>query len=239
MNTKVTDEIVERIRKCLALAHGRNATQGEMEVAMAKAKEIAMRYGIDIAGVGIAGKEDEKRQMTTDNVAIQPRSKHPQKYHRYINWVLQSVFGIKVIRSGNRFFYIGETVDVAICRELFPWLEDVFYSTYNKAANDCQIDRTAADKNGMYQGLHDGILAANKRAEEALTSTEKSTWALVVVNKSALVQKRMETDFPHLTKGRASTIRTFNPVAHGIGYAKGRSINLRQTSAPKANGLLS
>jgi len=238
MNTKVTDEIVERIRKCLALAHGKNATQGEMEVAMAKAKEIAMRYSIDIGTVGVAGKDDNKPSMTTDRGDIKLRSKKPQKYHYWINAALQEIFGIKVVRTWNAFIYIGETVDVAICSELFPWLEDVFYSTYNTRAN-VTGKRDAAAKNGTYWGLYRGLVDTNKRAEAALSATDKQSWALVVVNKSALVEQRMKEEFPSLKEGRKSSLRKVDHSAYEAGYEKGKSINLRQTSAPKANGLLS
>ena len=47
------DAIIEKIRKVLALANGKNAYEGEMITALAKAKEMAMRHGIDLATIDI------------------------------------------------------------------------------------------------------------------------------------------------------------------------------------------
>lgn len=234
----VDERIVDKIRKCLALAHGRNATQGEMEVAMAKAKEIAMRHGIDMATVAAAGKQDsDKASMEIGKGEVQIRSQRPQKYHRFVCAALQEVFGIRVVRIWNKYIFIGEATDVAISRELFPWLEDVFYSTYYRAMRAGEVECCAASKNGVYSGLYWGIVAANKRAEEQLKTEEKQTWALIVRNKDALVEAKMHEEFPHLEKGKERRL-TSSTRAWNIGYEKGKTINLNQTSNGTTNSNL-
>jgi len=231
-NNKVSDEVIEKIRKCLNLAHGRGATQGEMEAALGKAKEIAMRYHLDIAGISMEDKSGKnKSAITTDKGSVKIRSKHFRPYHRYVCATLMEVFGIRVIRSWQSFVFIGETFDVAVCVALFPWLEEAFWDCYWQIRKSYgETEYVAGTANGAYMGFYNGILAANKRAEASLSTAEKQSWALVVVDKNALVEQRVKQEYPELGKSRKSSIRAFNDGAYHTGYAKGKQVNLRQVN---------
>jgi len=238
-NNKVSDEVIEKIRKCLALAHGRGATQGEMEAAMGKAKEIAMRYHLEIADISMEDKsgKNKKGSITTDKNSVNIRSKHVRPYHRYVTATLMEVFGIRVIQSYRSFIFIGETFDVAVSCALFPWLEEAFWSCYWQIRKSYgETEYVAGTANGAYLGFYNGLLAANKRAEATLTSTEKQSWALVVVDKNALVEQRMKEEFPNLGKARKSTTRSIDHGAYAAGYAKGKTVNLRQVSGGTSTG---
>lgn len=234
MQTKT--EIIEKLKKILALANDKGAPQGEVEAALAKAKEIAMRHAIDLAGIDLNGKDEGAPGMETDRADIAFRSKKPQKYHRWILLVLNHVFGIETVTTwsgplGQHYVFIGEPTDVAISQLLFPWLEDVFYKTYTQAKKLGLAVPNAASKNAVYIGLARGIIEANERAEAALSPDDKSKWALVVVNKEALVQKRMHEEFPNLRTAKAARPLSINGQALQYGRDEGRKINLRQTGA--------
>lgn len=239
MSSNVSDAILERIRKCLALANGKNATQGEMEAAMGKAKEMALRYGVELASINIAAGKDAGAGLTTDRKDTTLRSQREQRYHRFIYNVFQVVFGVRTITStkwvegqGRQAvcYFVGESNDVAICLELFPWLEDVFYSTYYRAMKEGKVYSCAAHKNGIYFGLSQGIIAANKREEAKLDTQDSKTWALVRVSKEALVTKRVEEEFPDLRKAKQSRVQV-NNQAYAIGHAKGKTVNLNQVGS--------
>lgn len=236
----VPDEIIERIRKCLALAHGKGATQGEMEAAMGKAKEIAMRYQLEIADIALdTGKDKKTNAITTDKGTVKIRSKHFRPYHKYVCGVLQEIFGIRIIRVYRSYVFIGESFDVAVCCELFPWLEESFWGCYWQIRKSRgETDYEAATANGAYTGFYRGILEANKRAEQALNQQEKQSWALMVVGKAALVEQRVKEEFPSLSKSRASSMRAFDNDAYHTGYAKGRSVNLRQVGGTSTSSQL-
>jgi len=239
MNT-TPNEIVERIRKCLALANGKNATQGEMEVAMAKAKEIAMRFQIDIASIKLDKGESAPAMAIERDDTLKTGSQYQQPYHSHIFHILTFVFGVRVIlniTSGKHgpnkilstIHLIGEATDVAIAKVIFAWLEGVFPSTKTKLAAQAGITGTinAAFCNGVYLGLYRGILEANKKAEQALSADDTNRYALVVVNKNALVQKRVEADFSHLRSTKAHA-RKLNDAAYQAGFKVGSALNLRQ-----------
>jgi len=222
--------IIEKLKKILILANDKGAQPGEIEAAFGKAKEIAMRHGIDIAGIDISGKDEGKDgadTMTIERVDVATRSKNPQKYHRFICALLQEVFGVSVIRLWDCYVFIGEATDVAICRALFPWLEDVFYSTYYKAKLAGIVISCAADKNGIYSGLYNGMLSANRKAEAALNTEDRSKWAMVVRSKESLVKAKVEEEFPTLQQARRSRLST-NSRAWDHGYREGQKIRLNQ-----------
>jgi len=194
MHNLPNEEILEKLAKILRLANNNAATPHEAEAAMARAKELAMKHQIDIAMVSLADPNEKKTygvEIVKEDVKI--RSQKFQLYHKYIWWTLQDVFGVRVIFFGrSRFCFVGDATDVLICKELFPWLEDVFYSTYYKARKAGIVEMTAACKRGIYAGLHRGIAAANKREEEKLNPKEAQCFALVVRTKDALIAKEME-----------------------------------------------
>lgn len=238
---KPTEEIVEKIRKCLALANGLNATQGEMEVAMAKAKEIAIRHNIDIASIGLDDPNAKGGIDITTDKTLRTRSEYEQPYHRWIFNVLEEVFGVKVVRMIRRDYngiriscivLIGDTVDVAIAKEIFPWLEKVFPRTLSRLVHARKLTYCAADTNGCYYGFYRGIVEANKREEEKLTKKEASSMALVVRKKEDLIQTELEEQFPH-AKVRSTRHKEMNGEAFHYGKAEGSRIKLNQLGASK------
>lgn len=239
MNTQ-NEAVIEKLRKVLNLANGLNATQGEMEAAMARAKEIALRHNIDLARIEL-NKDNGKgtADLKIEKHTLKIRSKHEQKYHRWIYAVFQECFDIKVIRTswGGTVYFIGETVDVMICTELFPWLENVFYRTYLKAKKEGRAMPCAADKNGVYWGLYRGIVEVNKREEQKLNKEEATCMALIVRRKEDLVQAKVEEEFPELEKARKSKLTT-NAAAMSFGYNEGKKIRLNQTGAGQQQGQL-
>ena len=235
---KPTDEIVERIRKCLALANGRNATPGEMEAAMGKAKEIAMRYQIDIASIDMKAGKSAGASLNIDKTQLRVRSKNQQQYHRWIYGVLREVFGIRVITQGPLIYFIGEATDVTISKELFPWLEEVFWSTFMRGVKSGLLEQyRAADRNGCYCGLYQGIIRNNEREEEKLNTTDKACMALIVIDKTALIEKRVEQEFPEMRKSKKRSLQ-MSSRSHAHGYATGIKTTLRQSGAGATRGQL-
>jgi hypothetical protein len=233
---KSADEIIEKIRKCLALANGRNSTQGEMEAAMGRAKEIAMRHGIELGSLKM---EDGLSKKTVDIVndgTTTTKTKFRQPYHRWICSALENIFGVRTIHVVTRssagvrilkLHIIGDPMDVEICKVLFPWLEKAFPAIFWNAVRMGHLGNCAAHANGCYQGIALGLRITNEREEEKLSSEDKNTWAMVVRNKSNAVQNKVSLDFPKLESKRAR-VRQSSEQARQYGRKKGEQINLRQ-----------
>ena len=236
----MNNQVIEKIKKILKLANGAGASQGEIEAAMAKAKEVAMRYNIDLASVDVGSEDELKASMSVEkDSSLRTRSKYKQPYHDWLFAVLEGVFSVKIIQTvhneynGKRIsalHIIGETVDVAICKEVYPWLEKVFPRTLSKAVSQGILTYSAADTNGCYSGLYSGIIEVNRQEEEKLEVEDKNRYALVVKQKDELVQEKLQEEFPHLKYNKARA-RQYNPFAADYGRREGRKINLNQVGA--------
>ena len=230
------DAIIEKIRKVLALANGKNAYKGEMITALAKAKEMAMRHGIDLATIDINKGQGPTEITATVDKDLNIRSKYEQPYHRYVFDILWNVFNVRVVPSarsetgGRRIiglFLIGEEADIAISKEIFKWLEEIFPRILSTAVREKRLTYSMAHTNGCYAGVYLGILDTNKREEEKLNQDDKNKWGLVVRSKESAIDKMMAEYFPRLEQKKyRGTFKSHEAFQHG--YNEGRKLNLRQ-----------
>jgi hypothetical protein len=230
-NATDNTQLMEKLAKILRLANCKGATQGEVEAAMMRAKALAEKHQIDLAMVSLED-PNEKRSLniTIERKDVAIRSKRFQLYHNSIWDVMYLVFGVRVIRFGNsRFCFVGESTDVLICQELFPWLEDVFYSTYYKAKQAGIVRSCAAHKRGIYEGLARGIAAANKRHKEERTVQEEQCLAMVLRSKQDLIEEQLK-DIPEQKEREVDV--DFNAYMHG--KREGAKIKLNQMSGSGA-----
>lgn len=237
---KPNSEIMERLRKILTLASDRGAQPGEIEAAMAKAKELAIRHNIELGSIDLTNNEKVKGaiEVETDS-STKTRSKYQQPYHGWIYSILAEIFDVKTIRTGypspggyvmSHLTIIGEPVDVAIAVAVFPYLEKVFPATLSRAVSAGKLIYCAADTNGCYRGLYIGIKETNEREKEKLNQKEAHIYSMVVRNKMDMIDQRMRELFPKLKKGRNSSYQ-ISSYATRYGYREGKKINLRQISS--------
>ena len=248
---KVSDEILEKLTKILRLANDRAAQPGEVEAAMGKARELAMRHSIDLASVNL--NPDTKVEggiQVEKNSTLKTRSKYKQPYHYWVFSVLQEVFEVKVIISewndyGGKVItaihIIGEPVDVAIACAVYPFLEKVFPATLSRAVSAGRLTYCAAHTNGCYRGIHWGIVEANKREVEKLKKEEQQTLAMVVRKKGEVVTAAMYEMFPAMKaredleakkkeEGKEKKARKVQMSWEAVNYGhqEGKKINLNQ-----------
>lgn len=225
------------LKKVLSLAN-RGGTPAEAEAALVKAKEIAIRYNIDLASVDVSEEETKKGIQVEANKDLKTRSKYRQPYHTCIARVLMECFDVHVIWqvtreqngiSVNHVTIIGEKMDVAICKELFPWLEKIFPKTLSKAVSAGLLTYSMADTNGCYHGLEEGIVAANKKAEQDLhlSASDTNKYAMVLRSKKDKVEELVETLYPNLKSRRTRSIKS-NYGAFAYGQSEGHKIKLGQ-----------
>jgi hypothetical protein len=96
---------------------------------------------------------------------------------------------------------------------------------------------TLVRRKNFYLGLSQGIINANKKAEEALPTQQRSSMALVRVRKEDVVAARAKELFPN-AKSRAIHMNQ-NAEAQSRGYSEGSQIRLRQVgSSSTAHAML-
>lgn len=235
MSTLTKEQVMAKLEKLLNLAGNKGATEAEMNVAMEKATALAREYNIDMASVQADG-EVKTEEMETDFAETHTKTKQEQPYHMPIIYVLREVFQVRPMLSTytdhnqmrhiTRITWVGEKVDVAMAVYCWTWLEQLFpkcWLDYRKAYG---IADNYVSKRSYFHGLSDGIRAANKRAVEAMPADLKNQYALVLVNKEALVQKRFESMYGQ-PKGHVKSFTTQQDSgSRAAGYAKGTTIKL-------------
>jgi hypothetical protein len=245
MNKKLDPAVLEKLRKIMALAGDGAAHAGEVEAAMRAAKELATRHNLDLATLDLSTVEKAAGAIDiehSDTTRLSTTYEHLQ--HRYIYNLISEVFGVKVVltrfRRGthtvvSKVHLIGDPFDVALAGAVFTWLEGVFVKTFSRLVSEGKLSKCSAHERGCYSGMARGIIEMNKREEAAIV--KPATYALVVRNKSALIDLRMKELFPDMEQPKARPVRQ-NDNARQLGYQAGIKINLRQVSGSKAAGAL-
>lgn len=233
---KTNEEILDKIAKLLRLAQDKGATEGEIINAMAAAKSMAMRHGLDLASVDTTEKNGKKTGDVIRDKTMKTRAKYHQPYHRYAWAVLEDVFGIKVVynftdtkggKQVNYLNFIGDPLDVEISKAIYPFIEKLFPKKVTEYINARGLKWTTAIANGLYDGLYYGILEANKREEANLNAEEAQQWGLVVRDKKQKIEDATAEMFGKLTKAKATNLK-YDPMARVTGRIEGKKINLRQ-----------
>jgi len=211
---KIASEVIEKLRKILILANNRAAYKGEVEAAMAKAREIAIAHNIELSSIDLDSEEQVKGSITIEkDETLRIRSKFKQPYHNWVFFVLREVFHVHVIERSHSLWggkvvsaiiLVGEAGDVAIAKAVFPFLEKVFPAILSRFVSEGTLTYCAADTNGCYRGIFAGIVETNRREEAKIAPVQTNRYALVVRRKGELVQAAVEKHFPYLErrKGR-------------------------------------
>lgn len=238
------DELMQKLIKILKLANDKGATPGEVEAAMAMAKRLADKNHIDLAMVNFESDPTGSKlefEVTKEETRI--RSRKFQPYHMDIFHVMEEVFGVRVIlfRHSGRLVFVGAVTDVLICKELLPWLEDVFYSTYCRAKKLGVFGQlggnqtaSAAQKRGVWAGLRVGIIEANRREQKKASTKEQGAMAVVLRRKEDMVVAKMQELFPNLKESKART-KQADWAAYNYGTQEGAKVRLDQVGAAKSN----
>lgn len=231
----MNDKIIERLQKILALANDRGATQGEMEAAMAKARELAIQHNIDLAALP-AREESRSRSLQMERQEFRTSTRYEHPYHNWVLKTLEDVFEVRfaLVRTRlnghpylSRIYCLGEATDVALALALFPWLEELFPKIYGQAVREGRLRKNFADANGCYFGLYRGIQQVNARVDAQVDSAQASSLALVVRDKRAALDQMLA----ELNLKKRESRKRFAQEAIHYGHAKGESINLRQVGA--------
>lgn len=237
----MNEQTIEKLKKILRLANNEAATQGEVEAAMARAKEIAMQHNIDLSMLDYSDPNVKAKSIEVDKINVVFGSSREYPYHRWIAHVIKQVFEVTVINLGRGYAFVGDKNDTAVAKEIFPWLEDVFRSSFRKKVEARELAQCAAHRNGFYRGFTDGLLEVNKRAAKetmAKQGVDSNKYAMVLANKKDAIEKAMPNFFPHLRKAR-NVRRQDSFDASGIGRQEGRKVNLRQVGGTSARSQLS
>lgn len=238
----INEEILEKLKKVLNLAH-RGATPGEAEAAFQRAMDIARKYNIDLASVDVS---ETKKNIKAERDDLKIRSKYKQPYHDWVLHTLRECFEVRtccfIDKTPNGVIIssialIGDPMDVAMCKAIFPWLEALFPRVLSRFVREKVLTYKAEDMNACYRGIAAGLIKANKRELEKLSTDDQNKFAMVVRSKREAIDSLFEQLFPDAETPKARK-RQFSPLANHLGYEEGLKHNLRQTGNGRTAGAL-
>jgi hypothetical protein len=238
------NEILEKIRKLLAVATNDAATPGEVEAALNRIAHLQQTYGIS--------DEEISKIVTKDkdnNVHIDPKNVVNETLYtsgrltRWPTWTGQAVSlasSCKMYTSHTNLKIVGLPIDVAVARELFRFCMD----------KGDAMQKTWADLNGQQRGgkpakawrdgYCQGLIEAGRKAyQESFTRNEKvnpesSSTALVVysVGQMAIMKRdaiMAVTKTIGLRSGDPNRHRAYTgQSSYNQGYNVGQNTNLNR-----------
>lgn len=213
--------IIEKLRKLLAMAS--KGTQNEAEIAMAKAQQIAIENGIDLAIVSLQEETPAKIEIIEEEIS---QGKRLPIFCRYAHWLLNEHFNVRVLVGGSRYhgrsvWIIGDKPDVEFARYVKSFLEEDMqrrWHYYYKSNNvPLRMKHTWAE--GVYNGLRrklrldkeNAVKGKMEMVPESIRADVENKYALILKNKDAHLQDFMQKHYPYLRGGRSSN----NYIYHG------------------------
>ncbi len=255
MNNTIPDNLVEKIRKLLALGTSDNAN--EAELAMQRAKALAIQHDIDLASIQVfENKKSEAPIVKSEALNLGQRKAVCQKF---ISWILQDYFKVKIIYHGCRahgyiLIFVGRTTDIQIATYIQGFLKQEFMRLWHNYREQNPTVQTK-DRNSFFYGLYKGLDAklseqekqtekevfVGMRFTEGTEKTEQiqSCYALAKVNFKEELDKKLSEFYPKLGKAAPhARLNNNNESARQAGFKQGQNINLRMGLAQGNGGQL-
>jgi hypothetical protein len=167
---------------------------------------------------------------------------------KFIYWILQNHFNVRVITGGGRYFgrrltLIGKTKDIQIATYVNSFLNQEFMNLWHKYRKTNVYSETK-DRNSYFWGLYNGL---DSKLDEQSKTTESASfssivaargsqaaaqvqncYALTVTSNKERLTKAMEDFYPRLrSRSRSYSNHHHSESARTAGETAGRNISLR------------
>ena len=201
---KTREEVIELVRRCLALSKSTN--EHEAALALAKAQQILFEHNLSMAEVQSADEFSKKVSgMSQSKLSVKGKRNHghwkPQLIHRISRYNFCSI----ILSSWDDTVYlIGQPINIEVVSDMYNWIVE---QLENMASEYCKnyrgIDRIPTFRRGFFDGAVYEIGNRLYRNQEELKSKTESSTALVVQNEEML-KSYIEQKFGELRPGRVS-----------------------------------
>lgn len=236
--SNVSDSVVEKIRKLLAL--GTSGNENESALALQKAKKLAAENEVDISLIEIFTKVKKNEPIVKNGgMALGNRKSITQ---RYVSWLLEKHFGVKVIYFGNRqrgmtMVLVGTKDKIAIAEYVQGFLNQEFMRLWRNyyTRTNCRLSERNSFLYGMYQGLCDKLEAEQTQVvtEKLSNQTEdtKNQFALMVVSEKERLNEALGQFFPSMRSAPRYHPKAYSSTVLSDGHATGQKITVRRSIA--------
>lgn len=247
----MNSQIIEKVKKLLALGQSDNAN--ERDTALAKANALIAEHQIDMVLVQAAPAVEAILEGTVDVGSRRPVES------KFLSWLLQSHFRVEVVNNwrwqdGRIVLYqsfIGRKSDVEFASWMYSYLTDEFRRrwSYFKESTVAPASERSTFLYGVYQGLDEKLKAEKSEAEArkfqdmanvgttvdgiaGQTAEDlRGRYTLAIQDEKAQRKAEMARLYPNLSSGRATRLNLRSSSALSAGRHAGRTISLNRPIA--------
>jgi hypothetical protein len=226
------NDAMDKIRKLLAMAEG-GATEGERSAFLAKAQHLMTVVGIDQATVDAAAPKERHELVEHIDMLRDDKRSMMVKAKRELIFGLTKIFNCSALRVNDRAFVrvFGHTTDL----ELFQMMYNSIMLQLLTGVEEAKRDRDVRGTTGVVNYAHGyvrrvlGRLRDAQAATVADVSTGKPGTALVLADRTALVDARIATIYPKIRMMGSGNAARYDARAYGRGGLDGSRADIGQT----------
>lgn len=216
---EIDESIIRRIKACLNLADGRNATEAEAALALERAHDLLAKHNLTMSDVRESGKERLG--------VVQPIESGDDNMWRIaiggaISMLYFSGYFVRHMDTGTRHYFVGTQANALTTRMLFQYLTNTIERSAQEGADKIPPDeRTAYVETFCSTAAFRLVKRIRARMEESRTKGLVGTANALVVA-SMYDQAKAEIDaFMEENIGAKSLIPYRPELSHLQGYADG------------------
>lgn len=151
----VNEQVIEKIKKCLALANN-NPSEAEAQAALLQAQKLMAKYNVQV-------------EMTEEEVLSYSQQmcvhRYDAAYRKPLAHVIADNFRCKYFLQGNRIVFFGRDTDARIAKEAFEYAYEFAMKEGNRLENKAYAEYGSA--RGVHSSYTAGFIAGLKQALEA------------------------------------------------------------------------
>lgn len=151
----VNEQVIEKIKKCLALANN-NPSEAEAQAALLQAQKLMAKYNVQV-------------EMTEEEVLSYSQEmcvhRYDAAYRKPLAHVIADNFRCKYFLQGSRIVFFGRDTDARIAKEAFEYAYEFAMKEGNKLENKAYAEYGSA--RGVHSSYTAGFIAGLKQALEA------------------------------------------------------------------------
>ncbi len=253
MKCEISEQLVSKIKKLLAL--GKSDNINEASLAMEKAQKLCLEHDIDLCSINIDTPAKTQEPIIQESIDQKKRLGTVQKY---ISWLLNKHFNVKVIYTGNRYFgrqinLIGKKIDIELARYIQSYLSDLLpklWHEYYHSTPGVRLDEKHSYIYGLYQGICEKLRESKEKVKEEkfelvgaqrgeeVKERLKQNYSLMVISDHDRINQKVEEYYPNLRSNKIYVDFSSHDALQD-GKEKGRKISLNRPIGNSSNKYLS
>lgn len=222
--------ILDKIRKLMEVTLENGATQGEVENATAAAQMLMIKHSIELGDLVVHKDDIIEEELEDIRVAYEKT-----RWTWDLTSAIAAGYNCRVLRKQKWddvkrkivyvYLIIGFPEDAKMVKEMVTMLTPVIRNIGCQKAKELPKNQRSIFYNSYVYGFRDGLrnkLTEVNSKKMELTDAERSQYQLIVVKKTDLINKFIDSMG---TRSAKSTRTTVNPKAYFDGIEDGQSFN--------------